>query len=67
MNQFKQNLWVVSILFFSLMTSVALSYAITPAATVKKVPAKAVQLIKVEKNKLKLNQILTLLIPQVVK
>ena len=33
MKQVKQNLWVVSILFFSLMSAVALSYAITPTPT----------------------------------
>ena len=41
MNHFKQLLWVVSILFISMVTTVAVSYAISPStkssAKIKKV------------------------------
>lgn len=44
MNQFKQYIWVVSILFFSLISAVALCYAITPA------PKPSQQVVAMQKN-----------------
>ncbi len=67
MNQLKQNIMVVSILFLSLLTSVALSYAITPTAT-SKVPQQPIsKTIKAEGNALKINKSITILLPRLVK
>ncbi len=65
MNQVKQNVLVSAILFLSLLTSVALSYAITPttAATIK--ADKKIELKVTTKNKKNaLNQSLIILLPK---
>jgi len=67
MNHFKQNIWVVSILFLSLMSSVALSYMITPNSKTMTQKVKLVKPIKAELKKKGLNVSLTILLPQVVK
>lgn len=67
MNQLKQNIMVVSILFLSLLTSVALSYAITPAATNKATQEPINKTIKTEGNALKMNKSLAILLPRLVK
>ncbi|VAW44638.1 hypothetical protein MNBD_GAMMA02-1659 [hydrothermal vent metagenome] len=67
MNHFKQNIWVVSILFLSLMSSVALSYMITPNSKTVTEKAKIVKPIKADPNKKGLNESLIILLPQVVK
>ena len=67
MTQLKQNIMVVSILFLSLLTSVALSYAITPSAT-NEVPQQPInKTIKAEGNALNSNKSLTILLPRLVK
>lgn len=68
MNQTKQNILVVSILFLSLLTSVALSYAITPTnnqAAVDKPVMK--QTLKAAEPQKQSKTSLKLLLPQLVK
>jgi len=65
MSHFKQNIWVVSILFLSLMSSVALSYMITPNSNTMTAKVTTVKPIKADSNKKGLNESLTILLPQV--
>ena len=67
MNQLKQNIMVVSILFLSLLTSVALSYAITPTDSPKAADQPISKTIKAEGNALKTNKSLVILLPRLVK
>ena len=67
MNRFKQNLWVVSILFLSLMSSVALSYMITPNSPTMTEKVQIMKPIKATPKSYSMNQSLTILLPQVVK
>jgi preprotein translocase subunit YajC len=65
MNHLKQNIWVVSILFLSLMSSVALSYMITPNSKTMTETKKIMQPIKADPKPKSLNQSFTLLLPKV--
>lgn len=67
MNQIKQNIMVVSILFLSLLTSVMLSYAITPTADSEAKHKQVTHTIKAENKTLKKNLSLNILLPQLVK
>lgn len=72
MNQTKQNIMVVAILFFSLLSSVAFSYIITPMSkTMTEVNQSEIKLaeknLKGKNKPLKMKQSLTILLPKVVK
>ncbi len=66
MSQFKQNILVVAILFLSLLSSVALSYAITPSEPTINENNPIEQVIKDKKKSAKtLNQTMIILLPKV--
>ena len=63
MKHLKQNIYVVSILFFSLISSVALSYVITPTPTNMKETNKTEQPVKAEQINKNFNESLIILLP----
>lgn len=65
MNHYKQNIWVVSILFLSLMSSVALSYMITPNSKTLTEEVKINKTIKAESKKLGIDKAFVILLPKV--
>ncbi|MGJ8663445.1 MAG: hypothetical protein ACSHWU_07335 [Marinicella sp.] len=65
MNQTKQNIWVVAILFFSLLSSVAFSYVITPTSKTMTEMKQVEKTIKAENKSKKMKKMLTLLLPKV--
>ncbi len=67
MNQIKQNIMVVAILFLSLLSSVVLSYAITPTAVTEVEHKQVTHKIKAEGKAIKKNLSLHILLPKLVK
>ncbi len=67
MNHFKQNIWVVSILFFSLVSSVALSYAITPTSKTVTETKPVIKKLEVNQTQKEFNESSTIVSSPVVK